>query len=336
MPILHAGSEGEMFLWENTLSALGDDDKRRGSVQINGGDQLVREWSGSNDIWVHTRIATLTNNYSFSITTQPFWNVRTSALDYLAYIRGSSSSGQGSAVNATLYLAQTSGGTPTSVFSFTATASAFFNVDLRVQISTTTDTDDTITYTFYVNQVRRFTASYVDASGWSQPEDLFIRPNSNDYRTDDVYVQDVIITDAIPTVGMELITMYPSAVGNYTDFSNDYTAIDESGYDSADAIGSSATAERESWTFTPEPFTIGDKIVYAVVMSNVAQLDITGSVNDFQPFLRISATDYAAANIGANNISADNYISIWTTNPNTSVLWTSSDLSSLEAGVLTV
>jgi len=55
MPIIVCGAEGEWALYNNTLSTVGADDKRRGSVQLTAGETMFKAFSGGNDVWVHTR-----------------------------------------------------------------------------------------------------------------------------------------------------------------------------------------------------------------------------------------------------------------------------------------
>jgi len=130
--------------------------------------------------------------------------------------------------------------------------------------------------------------------------------------------------------------MTPNADGFYTDFVNDYTNIDELGYDSSDAITTAALSQRQSWDFAVEPFVLGDKAIYGVIMNNVTQRDIAGSVNDFQPFLRILSTDYAGDNMNSDNIAPTYNGMLWTSNPATAQPWIEGDISGIEAGVLTV
>ena len=146
----------------------------------------------------------------------------------------------------------------------------------------------------------------------------------------------MIVTDALPTVGMELATLVPSAVGNYAQFTNNYTNIDDLGYNQSTVISASATNLRESWIFSTPTFTLGNKVIYGVVTNTVGQTDVANTVSDFRPFLRIGGTDYnAAAPLGANNIAPDSYVTTFTTNPATGQPWLQSQLTGLEAGLLT-
>lgn len=318
--ILLCGSEGEQFLFENELTTVGADDKRRGSVLLNAGDQMYRLFpSGYADFWVHARIA-VKGNTAFN---EP------ANLDILQVLSGSE-------VLASIR-AVTPGSTAIGVLrfdakdtgpSFPAEDREFINYDIRVRVQ-----GGTTTVYFYRNEVLRRMQSY---SGSSLPNAVLIQYQSTSPGQASVWVQDVIITDALPTVGMELATLVPSAVGNYDDFVNDYSAIDDLGYNQSSTISTTTPGDRESWFFADPEFNLGDKVIYGVVMTTVAQTDLAGVITDFEPFLRLNATNYAAPDIGANNIAPNAYVSVWNINPATSAPWNVAELTGLEAGIRAV
>ena len=57
MPFLVCGSEGEWALYENVLSPLGADTKRRGSVHLTNGQTMFASFAESDDLWIHVRLA---------------------------------------------------------------------------------------------------------------------------------------------------------------------------------------------------------------------------------------------------------------------------------------
>lgn len=333
MPILICGSEGEWALFENTLSAVGADDKRRGSVQLNAGETMFRAYAGSDDLWVHVRLAGIAGS-SVVGTLQDIIQIRDGSSTVYAGLRCKSVADDGLFRTGFVYRDPDSGTLTLDPDEFTDDDETFAEYDFHLVRSTTSNSNDTLTIYFYRNaQLRRTRTLVLDAGSWNQPAELLISFASTDTDYDDVFVQDVIVTEAIPTVGMELVTLVPAAVGNYSDFDNDYTNIDDSGYDPSTVIATTTVTDKESWIFQTPSFNLGDKVIYAVVMNNVAQLDIGGSIGDFQPFLRISATDYNASAIGADAVAPDAYVSIFTTNPATAAAWVKSDLTGLEAGV---
>lgn len=336
MALLVCGAEGEWALFNNTLSTVGADDKRRGSVALGIGQQMFKAFPGSDDIWAHIRVCSddvFTTNGSSEPT---YFVLRDSGGDPIAGLYYLETGNTGEGLQTQIKYAPTQGaGLTIHPEIFPGDALVFDEWDFRIQRSTTTNPNDTLRISVYRNAQLRFDTTLTDASGFNQPAQIVM----NNRRTDnepELYVQDVIVSDAIPTVGMELAVLIPSAVGNYNAFDNDYTNIDDNGYDSSTVIATANTGDRESWVFSTPTFDLGDKVIYAVVLDTVAQTDLAAIISDFQPFLRISATNYAGANIGANNVNPDSYITIYTQNPATSNPWQQSELTGLEAGILSV
>lgn len=311
--ILLCGSEGEQFLFENTLSTFGADDKRRGSVVLTAGDQMFRQFdTGYADFWVHVRAALSSANGGLN---RNFVEI-TSGTTVIAALRSvSPSSGSVSLVR---YDGNSAGPT------FPSTGFEFVNYDIRIQVS-----GGNTTVTFYRNEVLRHRVTY---AGALLPNSVLIQ-YMGDASNHEVWVQDVIITDGIPTVGMELATMVPAAVGSYDDFTNDYTALDDLGYDPSTTIYSTTPGDRESWFFSDPEFNLGNKVIYAVAMTTVAQTDLAGLVGDFQPFMRLDAINYAGAALGAINVSPNAFTTVWTANPATTAPWDVAELTGLEAGI---
>lgn len=335
MPLLVTGAEGEWALFNNTLSLVGADDKRRGSVHLTTGDEMFKAFPGTRDMWFHVRIAGENIN-SNSSSPRNYFKIRNSSNVLLAGLTEVITSFSGTWPTAFQYGTSNAGGVATDAQSFDADNQAFFDYDIRIQITTGSNPDDTMTVTFYRAGQLRLTQVTVDASGWDLPDNVLFESKNTNGNYDDTYVQDFIVSDSVPTVGMELAVLIPSAVGNYSDFANDYTNIDDNGYDASTVISTSTVTDRESWVFSTPTFDLGDKVIYAVVLDTVAQTDLGAIIADFQPFLRISATDYAGTNLGANNIAPDSYVTIYTQNPDTSQPWQQADLTGLEAGMLAV
>lgn len=331
MPVIVCGSEGEWALHENTLSLVGADDKRRGSVQITVGEQMFKAFTGTRDVWVHARLAGV-NISSNGSDPKRFFEIRDSSGGVLAAFTEANIYFQ--AFWSVQFVYNNGSGLTTSAEQFTALNEEFHDYDIRLRISTTTDPDDTLTLDFYRDAQLRFSTVSTDSGGFLLPSSVFATHKNDDTRYDDTYYQDMIVTDSVPTVGMELATLVPSAVGAYSAFTNDYTNIDDFGYDASTVITTSTPTDRESWIFATPTFTLGDKVVYAVAMDTVAQTDLAGNITDFQPFLRINLVDYAGGSLGANNINPDSYVTIFEQNPATSQPWVESDLTGLEAGVL--
>lgn len=335
MPLLVCGAEGEWALFENTLSTVGADDKRRGSVFLTTGDQMFKAFSGTRDMWFHMRVAGRNISYNGD-NPRTILDIRNAANEPIAGITAVFTQFS-STWRSAFYWANSSGGsTTTGSETFEAENEAFFDYDIHISITTDTDPDDTMTIRFYRAGQLRQTQVTVDSGGWSLPDNVRVRAKSWTTSYDDTYVQDFIVTDVTPTVGMELAVLVPSAVGNYNGFDNDYTNVDDNGYDASSVISTATAGVRESWVFATPTFDLGDKVIYAVVLDTVAQTDLANVISDFQPFIRISATDYAGTNLGANAVAPDSYLTIYTQNPTTSNPWQQAELTGLEAGILAV
>ena len=340
MPVLVCGSEGEWALYQNTLTSVGVDDKRRGSVELLVGDTMFKSIGAatSNDTWWHVRLAGEDQAINTgNILPIDLLLIRDSSSRTIAGLRCVNISGVSFWRHNFLYATNGSGGTTTGSETFDAAENEFHDYDIRIRITTVTDPDDTLTVDFYRDNQLRLSITQTDSGGFNQPDNILLSWKANNTNPRMNY-QDVVVTDSIPTVGMELAVLVPSAVGNYSGFDNDYTNIDDNGYDASTVISTTNPVidrpVRESWIFATPTFTLGDKVIYAVVLDTVAQLDLGGNVTDFRPFLRITATDYVGTDLGANNIAPDSYVTVFETNPATSQPWAEADLAALEAGFL--
>jgi len=336
MTILVCGAEGDWALFENTLDPLGADDKRRGSVRVNTGQQMFKEWVGTDDIWVHVRAAgpRTTSNTGDGL---PWLSVRASDGTTLLSLVDANidfSTNRPSQIYRRKRVADAE--TPNAEI-FTSAPNEFNNYDIRFQRATTTDLYDTMTMSVYIDEVLRFQEVNTDPTGWPPLSQLLLAPRHTNGSHDEMYYQDVIVTDSLPTVGMELATLVPSAVGQYNEFVNDYTNIDDLGYDQSTVISAPTSGIRESWVFATPEFDLSDKVIYGLVTNTVAQTDVAGVVGDFQPFIRIGITDYDAdVSLGSNNIAPNSYVTEYRINPETGQPWTQLQLSGLQSGVRAV
>ena len=337
--VIMAAAEGEHALRSNTLDTVGnDDDKHRGSVLINNGDTMfyrMEDAQVSDDMWFHVLIArndTSTN----SGTGLTFVNIYNDSDEFMAGWRDTNE-------NFSTFLrfqpryasAKTAGDDSAGAFNYEFPNLQFVDIDIRVRISTVTNPNDTMTVDYYVSQQLRDTLVSTDAGGWERPQRVILGALHTHATRDTCNYQDIIITDGVPTVGMELVTMAPAASGLYSAFTNNYTNIDELGYDSDDLIFATAAAQRESWITVTPTFDTSDKIIYGFVASQVVQTDLGAVVADFKPFVRINATNYDGDALLASNLNPNCFIHVWTENPDTTAPWTQGDFDGLEVGLLT-
>ena len=337
--VIIAAAEGEACLYQNVLSSFGASDKHRGSVEISGNAQMFRAWTSaqaSDDMWFHT-LCIRNDGSSNSGTGRTFINIYNENSQFICGCHdvGPTFSTEFS-WRSRWATTRTSGDVAEGSFTYSANNGQEVSIDIRVRLSTVSNPNDTLTVDWYFEQQLRETRVITDATGWVRPgEALWTSLQTNSGR-DTVNYKDLIITDAIPTVGMELVTLVPSASGFYSGWTNNYTNIDEAGYDPDDLIFSTTAANRESWILETPTFDTSDKIIYGFVAQQVVQTDLGAVVSDFRPFLRINATDYDGGLLGANSLAPDSYIYIWTTNPATAAPWTQEDFNGLEVGLLTV
>jgi len=328
--ILMVGAEGEQALFENALTPVGADDKRRGSVWLTAGQQMYRQFSATYaNMWVHARFAVGDGAppSGYSSFPSPIIEVGNSVCT-LARIRNVDESGTTMLI-AFDVAADPAGSSYTSSASIPHPQDEFINYDINV---VTSGTDMTVR--FYRNEVLRNTVTVVGAFG--QADRVLMQSMDTVIDWSNVWYQDVIVTDSLPTVGMELATLVPSAVGSYSDFLNDYTAVDDAGYDQSSVISTTTPGDRESWFFADPEFDLGDKVIYGVAITTVAQTDIAGTITDFEPFTRIGAVNYPSTVIGADNVAPNAYVSVFTQNPSTAAPWQQAELVGLEAGIRAV
>lgn len=340
--LIIAAAEGEHALYQDTLITWGNNDgKHRGSMELDGEQVMFRGWSqaqSSQDMWFHVLVSkTETEGANNGSEPKYFIQIRDGDSQAMAGWRDGD-------LDFSTALSFTNAWSSSASAQFTNLGNVDFTfnnyewveLDIRIRITTGSAANDTMTVDWYVQQQLRDTQVVVDPNGWTNPRELYLTSLYNSTQRDNVAYQDVIVSDGIPTVGMELVTMQPAASGFYSQFVNNYTNLDELGYDPNDLIYATTAGQRESFILVTPTFDTSDKIIYAFVLSSVAQTDLGNQVADFQPFLRINANNYAGTNMGANNIAPDNYLTVWTQNPATLAPWVQSDFDGLEVGYLTV
>lgn len=324
MGIIFTGMEGGWARYTNTLNGAYADSFRRGSVALGSSQYMIRDFVGSKDIWVHMKFRT--NGFDWHDPAE-FFRIRDSSNNTLM---GLQSTGSGITVSVVKW--RTSSGVLGQAPGYNAGYRGLHTYDFNIKITTTTVTDDTITYTFYMNRVKIHEETFVDSVAFNEPANLYCSAYLNPtYVGNGVgYYQDFIVTDGIPTVGMELAFMAPDAAGNYSAMTGDYTAIDDLGYSEVDALVATTGGERESWSLANVTIPSVNHI-YAVANNPMAKID-TG-VTDFNTFTRIASIDYDEANLSVPSGTPKHFSDILLTNPNTALPWTQSDLDSLEVGI---
>lgn len=147
--------------------------------------------------------------------------------------------------------------------------------------------------------------------------------NSHDYD-----VSAVIVSTA-DTRAMEFLQRKPTADGAETDWSGDYTDIDENGFNDSDLISSSTDLDTSTFTGASLPSAVNTFDVVAVVVAARAQ---EGASATLRAAVRVGGTTYAPVDMEAES-SANPAQGIITVNPATSAAWTFAAADAAEFGV---
>lgn len=139
------------------------------------------------------------------------------------------------------------------------------------------------------------------------------------------------------TVGWKLATLIATANGANGAWTGDYTAVDEFPLNTADYIESDTTGQVETYVASDIDSSYSTYNVKAVVVAARAANDSGSTITDLQFAVRTASTNYFSANAGLTKDGTDYSVQqIWETNPNTTAVWTQSDVNGLEIGVKSV
>lgn len=145
-------------------------------------------------------------------------------------------------------------------------------------------------------------------------------------------ISQVIIADE-PTIGMRLMTVYPSGAGASSQFTGPYTGIDEIIYNDADFIYSATNGHISLFTGTAISALTG-YVVRAVAVTSRSKRGAAGPAN-LQHVLRVNGNNYASSS-NALGVGYGAFCDIWATNPDTAVDWLVADIATLQFGVKAV
>jgi hypothetical protein len=137
------------------------------------------------------------------------------------------------------------------------------------------------------------------------------------------YWSEIIITDTDDTRGMRLVELKPDGNGGETDFSGGYTNILEA--DSGQITGENADVQ----TWNLSGYSATETEILAVISKSVVYKG-PNSASTVKQILRIGTTNYEGASVSAQGIIQE----VWETNPDDDEAWSVSDLTNLQAGVI--
>jgi hypothetical protein len=140
------------------------------------------------------------------------------------------------------------------------------------------------------------------------------------------YYSEFYITDNDQvTIGTRLALLAGDGAGNYTDGTGTFANLDTVG---ASGLELDAT---EQYSYTLANLPVSPTAISSVV-AKVRGVP-SASVTQVNPFLRISATDYADGN---SAVDTDGIIAEWAANPATAGAWTETAVNALEFGLTAV
>lgn len=138
------------------------------------------------------------------------------------------------------------------------------------------------------------------------------------------------IISASPTIGLRLLTRYPSANGTNTAWSGSYTDVNEIIFDDATQITSSTLGQLETFQISG-PAMPGGYFVKAVGVYARGNNSGTG-IGDLDMVTRVAGTNYVSpTQILDVGLQAVGYV--WDSDPSTALPWANAAIGTLEIGV---
>lgn len=170
--------------------------------------------------------------------------------------------------------------------------------------------------------------------GKTMPVQMTLDLNDISNITQDFHFSEFIITDNEDTRGWRLATLEPNANGNYNEWLGDIAELGDR--DPATSTSSNTGGQRQSWTPTAYagPTTVSS--IRAVIAKAQTARGAGASPSQIAQFLRIAGVDYDGANNAFLAGERKDIIEVWDDNPATTSPWTTADLATIEAGLLSV
>jgi len=143
-----------------------------------------------------------------------------------------------------------------------------------------------------------------------------------------LYFSEIFVTDNDePTIGKHLFSLdnvsdgfHTDWVGSYTDFSDD---------DITTSILTDSVNSFQSWVI--ETLSLPSGYIIDSLCVSYHGSATGGGTTEFEPFVRISSTDYALASFDPN---VDNTVTVsYANNPATASAWVEADVNGLESGI---
>lgn len=136
-------------------------------------------------------------------------------------------------------------------------------------------------------------------------------------------------------VGSNVANYSPTAAGTYTEWTGAYTDLDEADHSLTDDVDTNTAAQRFTYNFSDTSVgqQAGSRVIRAFGINARVELDSGSTPTAIRHMLRTASTDYESGDLALTADDVDrSVVNVWETNPNTTVLWTFSDIDGLEAG----
>jgi hypothetical protein len=146
----------------------------------------------------------------------------------------------------------------------------------------------------------------------------------------------VVVTDTVDTRGWALCTLTPSGAGTTNAWGGAYTDIDDTTYDEADYLSTSAINNLATFAATDINAIYNSATVKGVAVAVRGGIDIASAVTALKAALHDSGADYVSSNlVGPTNDGVSHSgQNIWETDPATAAAWASvSAVNAVEIGV---
>jgi hypothetical protein len=296
----------------------------RGSTSVSGGAASYAETptiAASNSFWLHFDF----NAYTAATDSTPetlvsFYAGSTEAIRF-CYCDSPSE---------TITMKYWNGSAWTTAGSFTASVQTLVNT---VDIHTVTNSASG-SIVVYFSGTKRLEVTGLGLSGLGGITKVRFNGMSNGPFHGGCRYSQVVMADEA-TVGMKVHTFYPSGAGATDDWpTGTWASIDEVAYSDGDVITTTTANQDELFTGTLVGTFAPEDAIRAVCVTARARHSATGPQN-IQLSIRTGGANFYSSTLSLD-AAYGNSINVWETNPNTSVAWTSANITALQFGVKSI
>jgi hypothetical protein len=214
-----------------------------------------------------------------------------------------------------------------SVGSCLASANSLQTIDVHIVSNTASGSIN-----FYMSGTNRINSGTVNLSGFTGIAKVRCWGVTRGISSKIAHSQAILATTS--TIGRRVGTIVMTGQGaTHTFTSGGYANIDEFAYSDADQINSDTANQVELFTGTPVPDFTGYTIE-AIAVTARAKKESSGPAQ-MQLALRSGGTTYFSSTF-ALDVAYGNFCNVWSLNPNGSVAWQSTDISTLQYGVKSI